>query len=169
MTGINRTNPPQQWSSSSDLLFIQFNEGLVQLWWFEWNDQLMKICSNSYFWTKSIVKMADEFLCTWHISALSDTFFVSTSSKLLAMQTQLWPSKVWNTFDKQFYMMNIEQRPELINSIEITIAIDIFGTIAIAIVKRISQLLLLLLIRSSISTDFFPCLEYAVLELLQLA
>ena len=45
--------------------------------------------------------------------------------------------------------------PELINSIEITIAIDIFGTIAIAIVKRISQLLLLLLIRSSISIDFF--------------
>ena len=48
--------------------------------------------------------------------------------------------------------------PELINSIEITIAIDIFGTIAIAIaiVKRISQLLLLLLllIRSSISIDF---------------
>ena len=46
---------------------------------------------------------------------------------------------------------------ELINSIEITIAIDIFGTIAIAIVKRISQLLLLLLllIRSSISIDFF--------------
>ena len=42
---------------------------------------------------------------------------------------------------------------ELINSIEITIAIDIFG--AIAIVKRISQLLLLLLIRSSISIDFF--------------
>ena len=34
--------------------------------------------------------------------------------------------------------------PELINSIEITIAMDIFGTIAI--VKRISQLLLLLFI-----------------------
>ena len=58
---------------------------------------------------------------------------------------------------------------ELINSIEITIAIDIFGTIAIAIVKRISQLLLLLLIRSSISIDFFSCLEYAVFELLQWA
>ena len=60
---------------------------------------------------------------------------------------------------------------ELINSIEITIAIDIFGTIAIAIaiVKRISQLLLLLLIRSSISIDFFPCFEYAVFELLQWA
>ena len=56
---------------------------------------------------------------------------------------------------------------ELINSIEITIAIDIFGTIAIAIVKRISQLLLL--IRSSISIDFFSCLEYAVFELLQWA
>ena len=61
--------------------------------------------------------------------------------------------------------------PELINSIEITIAIDIFGTIAIAIVKRISQLLLLLLllIRSSISIDFFSCLEYVVSELLQWA
>ena len=60
---------------------------------------------------------------------------------------------------------------ELINSIEITIAIDIFGTIAIAIVKRISQLLLLLLllIRSSISIDFFSCLEYVVSELLQWA
>ena len=60
---------------------------------------------------------------------------------------------------------------ELINSIEITIAIDIFGTIAIAIVKRISQLLLLLLllIRSSISIDFFSCLEYIVSELLQWA
>ena len=58
---------------------------------------------------------------------------------------------------------------ELINSIEITIAIDIFGTIAIDIVKRISQLLLLLLIRSSISIDFFSCLEYAVFELLQSA
>ena len=48
-------------------------------------------------------------------------------------------------------------KPELINSIEITIAIDIFGTIAVAIVKRISQLLLwlLLLIRSSNSIDFF--------------
>ena len=49
--------------------------------------------------------------------------------------------------------------PELIDSIEITIAIDIFGTIAIAIaiVKRIFQLLLLvlLLIRSSNSIDFF--------------
>ena len=49
--------------------------------------------------------------------------------------------------------------PELINSIEITIAIDIFGTIAIAIaiVKKISQLLLLLLllIRSSLSIFFF--------------
>ena len=56
---------------------------------------------------------------------------------------------------------------QLINSIEITIAIDIFGTIAI--VKRISQLLLLLLIRSSISIDFFPCMEYAVFELLQWA
>ena len=60
---------------------------------------------------------------------------------------------------------------ELINSIEITIAIDIFGTIAIAIaiVKRIFQLLLLLLllIRSSISIDFFSCLEYVVSELLQ--
>ena len=44
---------------------------------------------------------------------------------------------------------------ELINSIEITIANDIFGTFAIAIVKRISQLLLLPLIRSSISIDFF--------------
>ena len=66
-------------------------------------------------------------------------------------------------------MMNIEQRPELINSIEITIAIDIFGTIAIAIVKRISQLLLLLLIRCSISIEFFSCLEYAVFELLQWA
>ena len=63
--------------------------------------------------------------------------------------------------------------PELINSIEITIAIDIFCTIAIsiAIVKRISQLLLLLLllIRSSISIDFFSCLEYVVSELLQWA
>ena len=61
--------------------------------------------------------------------------------------------------------------PELINSIEITNAIDIFGTIAIAIVKRISQLLLLLLllIRSSISIDFFSCLEYVVSELLQWA
>ena len=58
-------------------------------------------------------------------------------------------------------------QPELINSIEITIAIDIFGTIAI--VKRISQLLLLLLIRSSISIDFFSCLEYIVSELLQWA
>ena len=64
---------------------------------------------------------------------------------------------------------------EVINSIEITIAIDIFGTIAIAIaiaiVKRISQLLLLLLllIRSSISIDFFSCCEYAVFELLQWA
>ena len=57
--------------------------------------------------------------------------------------------------------------PELINSIEITIAIDIFGTIAI--VKRISQLLLLLLIRSSISIDFFSCLKYVVSELLQWA
>ena len=56
---------------------------------------------------------------------------------------------------------------ELINSIEITIAIDIFGTIAIAIVKRISQLLLL--IRCSISIEFFSCLEYAVFELLQWA
>ena len=38
---------------------------------------------------------------------------------------------------------------ELINSIEITIAIDIFGTIAIAIAiaKATSQLLLLLLLR----------------------
>ena len=41
---------------------------------------------------------------------------------------------------------------ELINSIEITIAI--------AIAKRISQLLLLLLTRSSISIDFLFCLEY---------
>ena len=59
--------------------------------------------------------------------------------------------------------------PELINSIEITIAIDIFSTIAIAIVKTISQLLLLLLIRSSISIDCFSCLEYVVSELLQWA
>ena len=51
---------------------------------------------------------------------------------------------------------------ELINSIEITIAIDIFGTIANAIVNRISLLLLLLLIRSSISIDFLSCLKYAV-------
>ena len=36
--------------------------------------------------------------------------------------------------------------PELINNTNITIAMDIFGTIAIAIVKRISQLLLLLFI-----------------------
>ena len=70
---------------------------------------------------------------------------------------------------------NVTSMPqsELINSIEITIAIDIFGTIAIAIaiVKRISQLLLLLLllIRSSISIDFFSCLEYVVSELLQWA
>ena len=55
----------------------------------------------------------------------------------------------------------------MINSIKITIVIDIFGTIAIAIVKRISQLLLLLLIRSSISIAFLSCLEYAVFELLQ--
>ena len=56
-------------------------------------------------------------------------------------------------------MMNNEQPRADFNSIEITIAIDIFGTIAIAIaiVKRIFQLLLLLLllIRSSISIDFF--------------
>ena len=49
-----------------------------------------------------------------------------------------------------------DSQSELINSIEITIAIDILElsiAIAIAIVKRISQLLLL--IRSSISIDFF--------------
>ena len=56
---------------------------------------------------------------------------------------------------------------ELINSIELAIAIDIFGTIDIAIAKMISQLLLLL--RSSVSNDFFSCLEYAVFELLQMA
>ena len=95
MTGINRTNPPQQWSSSSDLLFIQFNEGLVQLWRFEWNDQLMKICSNSYFWTKRIVKMADEFLCTWHISALLDRFFVS----IFCNVRSLWSPKVSKILD----------------------------------------------------------------------
>ena len=37
------------------------------------------------------------------------------------------------------------------------------------VVKRISQLLLLLLIRCSISIEFFSCLEYAVFELLQWA
>ena len=63
----------------------------------------------------------------------------------------------------------LDLQPELINSIEITIAIDMFGTIDIAIVKRISQLLLLLLVRSSISIEFFSCLEYAVFELLQWA
>ena len=72
---------------------------------------------------------------------------------------------------KNDHCCTILQSPvaELINSIEITIAIDIFGTIAIAIaiVKRISQLLLL--IRSSISIDFFSCLEYVVSELLQWA
>ena len=73
----------------------------------------------------------------------------------------LWsdPDKVRHTLPIYTYLS------ELINSIEITIAIDIFGTIAI--VKRISQLLLL--IRSSISIDFFSCLEYAVFELLQWA
>ena len=68
-----------------------------------------------------------------------------------------------------FFMQPKGLEPELINSIEITIAIDIFGTIAIAIVKRISQLLLLLLIRSFIFIEFFYCLEYAVFELLQWA
>ena len=65
----------------------------------------------------------------------------------------------------------IGNRTELINSIEITIAIDIFGTIAIAIVKRISQLLLLLLllIRSSISIDFFSLFGICFSELLQWA
>ena len=57
---------------------------------------------------------------------------------------------------------------ELINTIEINIDIvDIFGTIAI--VKGISQLLLLLLITSSITIEFFSCLEYAVSKLLQWA
>ena len=58
---------------------------------------------------------------------------------------------------------------ELINSIEITIAIDISGTIAI--VKRISQLLQLLLIRLHFYwlywISFFSSLEFAVFELLQ--
>ena len=45
--------------------------------------------------------------------------------------------------------------PELINSIEITIAIDIFGTIAIAIVKRFSHLLLLLFTESGSSAAPF--------------
>ena len=39
---------------------------------------------------------------------------------------------------KAFLLKSEIRQPELINSIEITIAIDFFGTISIAIVKRIS-------------------------------